>query len=218
MATFSFRPPTSRKNRVHLGRQVDVQVDGLAVGEARRVERIVAARVPDRDDGMGVLREIEGAAAGIRVEPVGRVPGARRHVRAVHGLDRGDVMKERSRGAEWFVAVRGIRSVIRCRAVQTRPEIGHHRKLIGVLRVFRKELISLTVWNSIIKVIVAACMREPERMPDLMQIRTESGSVFERPRLQGSVGGAQPDFCGPDVTVIDVGVVISSSRIVRIGE
>ena len=50
------------------GFQVNCQVDGLGVREARRVERVVTARVPDRNDGMVVFREVEGAAAGIRVE------------------------------------------------------------------------------------------------------------------------------------------------------
>ena len=87
------------------GTQVDELLHGAArVAVARGVERIDAARVPDGEDGFGVLCEIERVQplavypfAGVRVEAVDGVAGARGVVGAVDRLNGGDVMQHRAR-------------------------------------------------------------------------------------------------------------------------
>ena len=80
----------------HRGERGGVQIDGLVVGVAGAIERIVAAAVVDRQRRrLGVGAEVEYRARGI-IEAVGRIAGAcrRRAVDLLHRIDIGHLRRD----------------------------------------------------------------------------------------------------------------------------
>ena len=63
-----------------------IQIEILVIRKSRHIDRVYSARIPNRHDWIGVDREIIRISAGVRIEAVSGISGARRHIRTVDFL------------------------------------------------------------------------------------------------------------------------------------
>ena len=118
--------------RADAGEGALAQVDDLVLVVSREVERVIAARVPDREDQQaGPAGRVEPGPISRGVEAVDRVAGAGGGVDAIEPLGRGDVVHERDGGKVLRVADAVVA------AGEGLGKIAHQRVLTAVLEIFR---------------------------------------------------------------------------------
>ena len=191
-------------HHVGVGERARVQVDQTGVIPPGEIECVVAAGIPDRDDGMQVDGEVEdagGDVGDIGVEAVDRVAGAGGCVRAIHGLDGHDVVAHRR--------LRVVSLAVACdpvRARVIRGEIRHDRVLLRIIRVERV----IGVGGG--ATVVSAGMVQPQGMPRFMHIGIPSpGADRRRGQVVGAgiVTGIEPDRPGRGIVSRIVGMGIA---------
>ena len=113
-------------------------------------------------------------AAGVRIEPVGRVSGPGGRIGAVGGLERSDVVQQGSGGV---APLPRLTVMIGARLALARIEVGHDCVFAGVLEILGAPRIRNASAGA---GVIGAGMRQPERVADLVQVGDEAVASEEQ--------------------------------------
>ncbi len=134
-----------------------MQVDLLVLGEAGKIQGVIAATVPDAEhQGIPRLKGTEEVPPGIGVEAIGRIVGTGAPVGAIELLDGRDIVHQRGGGVEGRVIAGEVL------AAGGFAPVAHHAVTQGVLRIGGIARVARP------RTVVVAGMWQAEDMPDFM--------------------------------------------------